>query len=342
MRRKRTRRVSIMPRSIRSVAFSVPAAVLLVSVVLSACGTRGSEDVVAKVGGRAITKKQFEHWLSVEGASGAPANGVSPGKRAMQSLISAEWTRAQASELGVHVGNAEAEQQLSLLDYAGSAGLGGRGLFAHEAELKKEFASKALTHADRLSLVELNLLASKIEQKSRLLAERQITHAQLARYYEQNRRRFDLPEEREFTILQTHGKPAVLRAKREIEAGKGFLSVAKRVSIDSEAPDGVQRLKRGEEEPYFVARIFAAKLHVLTGPFKVVLDYYIFKLIRITPRRPRTLTEAEPMIRRLLVDQESGRALTELADARTSAWKARTSCDVGYVVPLCGQHAGAK
>jgi hypothetical protein len=296
-----------MRESRRAIARLVRPAVLLIATSLSACGgSGGPDDILARVGTRGITKRQFEHWLSVEGGVTAGARGASLKKRIMQSLISAERTRARAFELGVHVSPTAVEQQLLLFEYESHAGLLGRGLVPREGELKKALASYRLTHTDRLALAELSLLAAKIEQKEHLIAERQLTHAQLARYYQRHRRRFEVPEEREFMILQTASKATVLRAKREIEAGRGFLSVAKRVSIDEEAPEGLQHLRRGEEEPEFVAHIFAAKLHELVGPVKQGVDYYIFELIRITPPRPRTLSEAEPTIRRLLAGEKPG------------------------------------
>lgn len=309
------------------------------AVCLGGCGGDRSGRNVAEVAGRSITREQFAHWLTIARYS---AGNVVPDRslrtRVMESLISAEWTRLQASALGVRVTNGEAEQQLAVVDYSGRAGLGGQQLFSGEAELRKSLALRGLTHADRLSIVGLNLLATKVEKKSRILAEQRITHAQIAKYYRQHRARFVVPEEREFMILQNGSRSVVVRAKREVEAGMRFLDIAKRVSIDEEAPNGVQRLKRGEEEPEFVAHVFAATLHKLVGPIRQGVDYYMFELTRITPPRQRTLGEAETTIRRLLVERKPDEAVV----GTRAGWKARTSCRPGYVVSLCGHYAGTK
>jgi parvulin-like peptidyl-prolyl isomerase len=316
---------------------------LLLALGLSACGGGGSEAIVAKVAGRPITKAQFTHWLSVQG--GATASSSSPQdaglkRQVMETLISAQWTLAEASKLGVSVSDKEAEQQLSVLDYAANTAQTSGQLFPREAELKKSLSARGLTHADRVWLMKLNLLGTKVEQKSRLLAEQAVTHAQIAKYYEAHRGQFVVGEEREFMILQNM-RPVVVKAKREIEAGKSFLSVAKRVSIDQEAPEGVQRLKRGEEEPEFVAHIFAARPHVLVGPIKFGTYDYMFEITKITPTREQTLAQAEASIRRRLAGERLRRTSAELARARTKTWKGRTSCRPGYVVPLCVEYARA-
>src|SRR5262245_46457613 len=112
-----------MPSSTRYISVWARGAVLLLAMGLSACGSGGSQEIVAKVDGRPITKATFAHWLSVQDASaGAKAQDTGLRRRVMESLISGQWTLAEASKLGVRISTEEAAQQLLTLDYAQRAG----------------------------------------------------------------------------------------------------------------------------------------------------------------------------------------------------------------------------
>lgn len=183
--------------------------------------------------------------------------------------------------------------------------------------------------------MKLTLLAAGIEQKERMQAEARIPEAQVAAYYAKHHQQFIVPEEREFMIILDVRRGKVLKAKREIESGAPFLSVARRFSEDPEAPNGVQSLTRYEQEPRLVKHVFAAQLHRLTGPIAQAADFYIFELTKITPERGRSLADVEKSIRHTLAVRKLHGVATAFARARASAWKERTTCAVGYVVSLC-------
>jgi predicted lipoprotein with Yx(FWY)xxD motif/parvulin-like peptidyl-prolyl isomerase len=300
---------------------------------------------VAEVGGRPITKARLDQWLWAHGYSGnrrvtrrAISQDDRPRQHALEELISAEWAVAQASELGVSVSDREAQDRLAEVEYARREGISDQE-FAKGAELRKALAPPGLSHADRVWLVKLNMLSAGLEQKLKALAERQITTAQIARYYEAHRRRFVSPERRYFKILLSYSEPTTRRAKREIESGKDFVSVAKRVSIEPELPDIVRYIVPGDEEPPFERHLFAARARTLLGPIHQALDYYIFEVTKITRPRQETIAEVEASIRRRLATEGPRSVSAALARAAASKWRAKTSCGQGYVVPGCAQSA---
>ena len=185
--------------------------------------------------------------------------------------------------------------------------------------------------------MKLNMLAARIEQVRLSEAERQITHAQIAQYYAENGQRFVLPERRDIEVIATFNKAAAEKAKREVQSGKSFSSVRKRVSIYPNDPEGIPHW---QEEEVFHKHVFAAKPHVLTGPVYQVL-YYVFEVTKVTPARRQTLARSEAAIRGQLAAGRQGRVSTELLEAFERKWIARTSCSPGYVVPRCRQYAGA-
>jgi hypothetical protein len=316
--------------------------VCLIATSLGACGESGTQEIVAKVGEHPITKAKFTHWLSVHDPSGGTATStLSAKQRVLETLISAEWTLAQASKLGVSVSESEAGDQLSLLEYARQTGIGSNQLLSNEAALKRLLSDRKLTRADRVWLVKLNLLTTKVEHREHLLAEQQVTPAQIAKYYEMHRQRFVMPEERDYVFIPTFTRANSQKARREIEAGDDFFAVQKRISIDPPELSGLRHLKRGEGIPVFTARVFRARPHVLLGPTPLGQIWDIYEVRKIRPRHQESLAEVEAAIRRRLANRETGRVPAKLADVLARAWKARTSCSAGYVVSLCAGSARA-
>jgi len=318
---------------------TIPCFVLLLAVSLGGCGGGSSSDVVARVAGVPITKTSVAHWRLIAPDDPPPSSSTTPTtarQRALQFLISAQWTIGQARELGATVNDAEARKRLERFKYAQLEGLKYEH-YSHEAELERSLARPGESTADQILLMKLNLLRERIDEKRRMEVERQIPQAEIAEYYAKHKARFVVPERRDFNIILTYSKAKTEKARREIEAGKPFLSVAKRVSVDPEAPHGTQHLTRYEEEPEFVAHVFAAKLHTLVGPIHQAADYYLFELTKITPSRQRTLSESRATIASLLGGRRYRSLSDSLAGAAEDQWRARTSCAPEYVAPQCGR-----
>jgi foldase protein PrsA len=310
----------------------------LAGVAASGCG--GSGDVVVRVGGETLSMAELNHWMSVDAAvRGESAGSTAPLKRQVLGfLISARWLMGEARELGVRVSEGEATKQLELLRFDQIESRPSQGL-SHYAELRRLLLSKAVGSADRLWLMRLSMLTAQVEARYLSQAAREVPRAWAARYYAQHKPRYFQPQWRDLEILTSGDRALVVRAKREIEAGKPFLDVARAMpEPDVEAPGGLQHLVAGAEEREFEEVIFAAKPHVLTGPAKLQF-YYLFEVLDGRPAHQQTLAEAEGQIRRQLAPRQ---ALATLLPSFEAKWIARTDCRPGYVVQGCRQYRGPK
>jgi len=109
-----------------------------------------SADAVAWVSGRPIAKSDYEHWLSVEQALGAPAGA---GHRALGFVITAAWLEAEATARGLSVSSAQAKGRLSGLE---------RKSFPKAGALKAFLLRSHESEADLLRRARIELLQSRI------------------------------------------------------------------------------------------------------------------------------------------------------------------------------------
>jgi foldase protein PrsA len=301
----------------------LPVCTALASLALSGCGGSGAGPAVATVGNEPITRSSLDHWVAVSSIGGE----TRAGRRAVLGrLIASHWVLGEAREYDIHVTVAEARKQLGLLRYARTAGTA-LGLFAGEARLQRLLTGSRLTSADRLWLVTIQMLASRIRQRLVAQAERTLGHDRVAGFYRENRRSFVAPEQRDLQVFMTTNRVIAERGKREVESGTSFASVAKRLNIAPEAHDGlIMGLARGAGEPRFERHVFTARLGVLLGPVLQAL-YYVFRVTKIVPSRLRPLPEVERSIRRRLATRA---ASDVLLPALTRRWLSRTSFSPGY------------
>jgi foldase protein PrsA len=306
---------------------------VLALLALSGCGDGGAGAAIAQVGREAITRSTLDHWVAVEtdleGAAYVDRRAI------LGRLIALRWVLAEAVEHGLRVSSAEARKQLDLLSYArrSHAAL---SLFPGETELQQLLKSSKLTAADRVWLVSLQMLAVRLRQQLAAQAEGEIGRQRIASFYRDNRRSFVVPEKRDVEAFMTNDWATAARGKREIQAGKNFQTVAKRLNISFEAHDGlIMGLARGAGEAALEKHLFGAKPHVLLGPVKQVLTY-VFRVTKIMPQHFQPLAQVEASIRKKLA---AGDAANVLLPALQQRWHARTACSSGHVVAQCREYA---
>jgi foldase protein PrsA len=315
-------------------------AALLLLGGLAGCGQSSSGDVVARVGGDGpITGTTLDHWISVLAGKGAAADRQSPQDRALQArvlsfLISAQWTLGEANELKVKASDEEARAQLELLHYDQREDIPYEGI-PQQGEIPAFFA-KAHDHADRLWLMKLAMLTTRVQARHLADAERTITHAQIASYYDQHTVSFVLPERRDLQWIVTYSLRKLQNAVAEIRAGKNFVAVARRASLDPPTISGMELASAPEKD--FARHVFAAKPHVIVGPFRQSQNHYMLEVTKVTPARQQTLAQSESSIRLRL---GAAWAASGLREATERKWTARTSCWRGFVVRQCREHPRA-
>jgi foldase protein PrsA len=356
-------------------------AVLFALVGLSACGSGGIPgDAVVKVGDSSITKATFAHWMQVASSSTAatggkpvvpeppsysaciahlaatapkPAKGQKPPTTAQLKtqcaqqytalqqqvlgfLISSDWVIGEANALGVKATDAEVRKQFLKIK---------NQQFPKPAEFEKFLNTSGQTVSDLLLRIKaVSMLPQKIEAKV-VKDKGKVTDDQITKYYNSNKSRFGTPEKRSVQIVLTKTEAAAKSAKKEIESGKSFASVAKKVSIDptSKAKGGLlPEVIKGQEEKSLDAAIFSAAKNVLSGPIKTPFGFYIFEVKGVTAGQQQPLSKVKASIKQQLTATQQQKALTDFVKGFKKKWTAKTDCRAGFVVTDCKQYKAPK
>ncbi|HTD08869.1 MAG TPA: peptidyl-prolyl cis-trans isomerase [Solirubrobacteraceae bacterium] len=366
-----------MSKSLRSL--SALGAVLFALVGISACGGIPG-DAVVQVSGTPIAKTAFEHWMKVASASSATGSTEKPvipeppnytaciahlaattakpakGQKApttaelksqcateyksLQSevlgfLISSQWVLGEASSLGIKLSDAEVKKEFAKIKAQE---------FPKPSEFEKFLSTSGQTVSDLLLRVKLNLLSQKIEKK--IIKEKsKVSEAQVQKYYNENKSKYGTPEKRNVQIILTKTEAVAKSAKKEVESGKSFASVAKSVSIDptSKANGGLlKEVVKGEEEQALDTAIFAAAKNVLGGPVKTPFGYYVYEVLSTTPGTQQPLSKVKATVKQQLISTGEQSALTKFTKGFKTKWKSKTECRSGYIVADCSSYKAPK
>ena len=244
-------------------------------------------------------------------------------------LISANWVIKEAAERGVKVSDAEVQKQFNQIKTQ---------QFPKEADFQKFLASTGYTVSDLLLRVKLNALSSKIQAKVSKEAGKKPSQKEIAAYYEQHKSQYGQPEKRNILIILTKTLAQAEKAKKEIESGKSFASVAKSTSIDpvSKAAGGsLPGVVKGQEEKALDEAVFKAQLNVLGGPIKTPFGYYIYEVKKTIPGSQQALAKVQSTIQQQISSEKQQKALSEFIKEFRKKWEGRTECRTGYSVKDC-------
>ena len=354
-------------------------AVLFVTVGLVACGGGlPGNSVVAIDGSQNVTSEAYKHWLGVAAAAGGQggktvvpdppnytnciahlkATSAKPAKgqkapteaelkkqcetqyKSLQQevlgfLISSSWVLGEAKSLGVKATDKEVRDQFLHIKHQ---------QFRKPAEFEKFLATSGQTVSDLLLRVKLNMLSQKIQQK---ISKKNpgVSKAEIEKYYNQNKSKFGTPETRNTEMLLTKTQAQAEAAKKEIESGKSFSEVAKKVSIDptTRAKGGqLGYVQNGQQEAHLNSAIFAAKTGQLGGPVKSPFGYYVYNVLGTKPGNQQPLSKVEQTIRATLVSQNQQKNLSTFIKDFKKRWQGKTDCRAGYVVANCKQYKAPK
>jgi hypothetical protein len=339
---------------------------------LGGCGTTGAR--VASVDGHPVALATFRHWLEIVAAESAePDVGVpdppryaacvrqlrstgskgatKPTAAALASecasryrvlteatlgfLIPAEWLLAEARHLGVAVSDAAVKREFLTAV---------RQRYPHAAEFERFLRQTRYTVSDVLLRVKLGLVSAAIRRKV-VEQHARVNDAEVARYYDESKVRFGVPETRSVYLLRTKSEKAARSAKQQIESGRSFSSVARRVSLDpsGKASGGLLReVTKGQHAAALDRAVFAAAPNVLSGPIRTPLGYYVLSVKSVTAATQPPLSKIESQVKQQLVYSNQSRALSSFIADFQKRWIKRTSCSSAYVVMQCRQYKGAR
>lgn len=355
-------------------------AVLFALIGLSACGGGGIPgDAVAKVGGGSITKVAFDHWMKVAAVSTIGATGGEvvvpdppnysrcishleltsskvkgakpPSSSALKSqcetqyktllnevmgyLISSEWVLQEGKSLGIKLSDKEVHKRFESIKGE---------QFPKAAEFEKFLKTSGQTVSDLLLRVKLNLMSEKVQ--SHIVKEhKNVTEAEVKKFYEENKSRFGSPEKRAVYIVLTKTEAAANSAKKEIESGKSFSDVAKKDSIDptSKSTGGLlPEVIKGEEEKPLDEAIFSAKTGALSGPIKTNFGYYVFEVKSVKTGNQQTFAQAKKTIKAEVASANQSKALSAFVKDFKKRWTSKTECLGQYAVQNCKGYKAPK
>jgi foldase protein PrsA len=308
-----------------------------VAVGVAGCGGRSTSGVAARVGEIVITRSAVAHWTSIMAGGRRIANTQTTEYRALQTraldlLISSWWAIGEATDRRLGVSDADVEKRLA----EKSAGLfpGGQG------EMQSFLRIAGKTVADLRFEVTAELALERLHTAIESSAH-DVTRAQIARYFRDNREEFVIPERREVEITNRKSAGEVDQLRMRVAAGTGFETFSQRESVERPPPD-VAAADRTDGRT-LVTAIFAAKPHVLIGPIRQRVDYYLFEVrgIRLAEHEP--LVAVEDAIKRRLEGTRRQQALAGFISVWSERWTAMTDCYPGYVIRKCRQfHGDAK
>jgi hypothetical protein len=311
---------------------SAQAARLLVALGLgpasiAGCGEPSGNAVVLRVGSRAITKAEVDHWTRVierggafSGFRGSPPHG-NPRQRAVTLLITSDWLADEARRLGV----------------APAAGTIQRALAEREqsTEFQKQLRATGQTVADVALEMRAELAGEAIREE---LARRasQFTQRDLVDFYHANPRLFSGLEVRVTDLLE--GQPSASAAAAlvaRIGTGPRFAKLAyhERVSRTPSFMGTPEKVK-------VVNAIFAARPGVASSPMKLNGSWAVFVVRKALPPalKPFASVRTE-VLQRLNVARQQAVA-ARFDGEYTKRLRSEASCRAGYVAPGCPQFTG--
>jgi foldase protein PrsA len=246
----------------------------------------------------------------------------------MQLLVSFEWIEGEAKAKNIKVSDKEVKASFDKQK---------KQAFPKAADFDKFLKDSGQTEGDILKRVRLDTLSNKIREKV-TKGKDKVTDAQIAAFYNKNKARFAQPERRDLRIVLTKDKAKAEKAKKAIESGQSFKSVAKKYSIDqaSKAQGGkLPAVAKGQQEKALDTAIFAADKGKLVGPVKTQFGYYVFEVTKITKATQQTLDQAKATIKQTLASQNQQKALDSFVKSFRKRWKAKTDCRDAYRTQDC-------
>jgi foldase protein PrsA len=344
----------------------------VVVIALAACGDSVPGNAVANVDGDNLSRTEFAHWLGIAASTSQPqgtakvaytppdyASCVATKKKTapkpakgqpqqtdaqfktqckqeyeglrdqvMQFLILEKWVSGEAADQGVRVSAAEADKEFATAK---------KQSFPKEKDFQDFLKQSGMTLADAKFQVRFNTIYTKLREKAVKDAAK-VTDKDVADFYEKNKTRFATPATRDLRVVLTKTEARANQAKRALQQGQSWSSVAKRFSIDQASKDqggSLLGIAKGTQEKAFDDAIFGAKKGVLTGPIKTQFGYYVFQVQKEVPAKQQSLKDATTAIKQQLEAQSKQKADDDFNQALRKKWKAKTNCADAYVMAQC-------
>lgn len=293
---------------------------------LMACGGTPKNAVVVRIGDVAITKATVDHWTRVierkgafSGFRGEPQGSAK--NRALALLISSNWLIGEATIQGVAVPESAIDEALGEREREG---------------LRKNLRATGQSLADVKLEMRAELAAEAIREK---LASRAsaVSQQQVVDFYRANRESFSKPEERITDLIENlPSAAAAAKLVRRIGIGRRFAKLAYRERVSRSA-----RFLYTHEKMLVVNAIFAAPVGVVSRPMMLNHTWTVFVVRKVIPAVPQPLSKVHSEVLTRFNVTRQHEIARKFDKEYTSSWRAKTTCESGFVGPGCPQ-ANAK
>jgi foldase protein PrsA len=243
-------------------------------------------------------------------------------------LIRSTWLDQEATKQKVSVTDKELQKQIDDIK---------KQQFTQKGSYEKFLQNAGLTNEDVLFQQRVQQLQNKITTKI-TKGKDNVTDAQIQAYYNKNQSRFASPERRDLRIVLTKQKAQAEQAKKALQSGQSWKSVAKKYSIDTASKSNggsLPGVAKGQQEKALDTAVFAADKGKLSGPIKTQFGWYVFEVAKVTKAKQQSLEESKASIKQILQQQGQQNALKKFGDDYRKRYKAETDCRKGYQVDDC-------
>jgi len=277
--------------------------------LLSASGLLYAQDkVVAVVNNEIITQKELDDFLSFarmqysrELKGQALEEKVQGAKQdLLQRLIEDRLILQQAKDDKISIEPARVKARIIEL----------KKRYATESEFQEDLSKQGLVEADLENKVrEQMLMYEMVQQKVR--SKIMVRPDEITSFYDQNKREFLAPEERQLTIIILQDESMAKNVSYYLRLGQKLEDLATRYTFSTNTLSAWQGqdLRKEIEET-----VFKLGLGEVSEPVKVDRQYYVFKLDNIIGSHQLSLAQSQDKIQTYLFEKKMQEALAKWLD----------------------------
>ncbi len=277
--------------------------------LLSAAGCLYAQDkVVAVVNNEIITQKELDDFLSFarmqysRELKGKDLEEKVQGARQdlLQRLIEDRLLLQQAKNDKISIEPARVKARIIEL----------KKRYATDSEFQDDLSKQGLVQADLENKIREQMLMYEIIQQ-KVRSKIMVRPDEITSFYDQNKRQFLAPEERQLTIIVLQDESLAKNVSYYLRLGEKLEDLATKYSFTTNTLSAWQGqdLRKEIEET-----VFKLGLGEISDPVKVDQQYYVFKLDNIIGSHQLSLAQAQDKIQSYLFEKKLQEALAKWLD----------------------------
>ena len=295
----------------------LPLAALLAGLAPAAAAPAPAEDVVARVNGRPIARRDFDLAVQLQFRGRTTDVGLAElravKEKVLERLIDSELLHQKAAKGGSDVADADVDLELRRLREASGSAEGFDAVLVENGVGEAEFRAQ----------IRRSLLITRFVERE-VAPRLEVKDEELRLYYDQNPREMSRPERvrvRQILVkAPADSPPARAAARQKIEAilaelrsGRDFEDLARRHSDGREAPQGGDAgwLTRAAAPPPIERVVFRLPVGETSDIVETRLGYHLLRVEERQPEGPIPFAEAREAIRAKILARERDAKIQE-------------------------------